>query len=91
MSISSEARKKLRIAMQNIETADEIINLLDSASSNATNYTQNFCYLLARRVHFREQSVKRKEHFMMSIETEAMIMHLLGADENVMEELLDFE
>jgi len=27
----------------------------------------------------------------MKMETEALIMHLLGADKDVMEELLDFE
>lgn len=46
---------------------------------------------MAHKLHFSEQTDKRKEHFMMSMETEAVIMQLLGASPEVMEELLDFQ
>jgi len=42
-------------------------------------------------MHFNWHHIKQKELYMMKMETEALIMHLLGADAEVMEELLDFQ
>lgn len=42
MAISSDTRTKLRIAVQNIESADEIVDNIDIALSNASNFAQNF-------------------------------------------------
>lgn len=42
MAISEQARRRFRVILQNIEDADEILNLLDDAASASVNYSQSF-------------------------------------------------
>lgn len=42
MPVSFAARQRLRQTMHNTELADEIIQLLDVATANSSNYTQSF-------------------------------------------------